>query len=232
MSQRNANKHQEIRSMPLFLPIALLVSATLLIPTAHGQVVRCTDTRTGAVSYTDGNCAAGSKALEVQAPRTPAQLAQERAQAAEALARKEQRLQAEAAAAQRDAEQTAQRQQEQAERAAAMRARPQDYARSPECARARRNLDMAASRTPSHAYGQEAPLQVAQRQMELDCLGPEAYADLEKNRPAAAPATTVVLPPPRPHWTRPTPPAPPPPRFTHCNVFRCYDQQGRSHTRP
>lgn len=215
-----------------FLRNAALASAALLALTAHGQVVRCTDARTGAVSYTDGDCAAGSKTLEVQAPRTPEQLAQERAQATEALARKEQRLQAEAAAAQRDAGQAAQRQRDQAARAAATRARPQDYARSPECARSRRNLDIAASSTPSYAYGQEATLQIAQRQMELDCLGPEAYADLEKNRPAAAPATTVVLSPARPHWTRPVPPPAPPPQFTHCNVFRCYDQQGRSYTRP
>ena len=126
----------------------------------------------------------------------------------------------------REIEETAQ-----AARTAATRARPQDYARSPECARARRDLDIAASRTPSYAYGPEAPLQTAQRQMELDCLGPEAYAEIEKNRPAA-PAPTIVLPPLRPHWTRPMPPPAPPPRFTHCNVFRCYDSQGRSYTRP
>ena len=217
--------------MSFFLRTAALISATLLALTAHGQVVRCTDARTGAISYTDGACSTGSKAREVQARQTPEELAQERTQAAQALERKQQRLQTEAAAAHLNAEQDAQRQREQAARAAATRARPQDYAHSPECARARRNLDIAASRTPSYAYGPEAPLQTAQRQMELDCLGPEAYAEIEKNRPAA-PAPTIVLPPPRPHWTRPVPPPAPPPRFTHCNVFRCYDSQGRSYTRP
>lgn len=218
--------------MSFFLRTATLISAALLALTAHGQVVRCTDAHTGAISYTDGACSTGSKAREVQARQTPEEVAQERTQAAQALERKQQRLQTEAAAARLDSEKDAQRQREQAERTAATRARPEDYARSPECARARRNLDIAASRTPSYAYGQEAPLQVAQRQMELDCLGPEAYADLEKNRPAAVPATTIVLPPPRPHWTRPVPPPAPPPRITHCNVFRCYDSQGRSYTRP
>ena len=217
--------------MPFFLRTTALISITFLALAAHGQVVRCTDARTGAVSYTDGDCPAGSKAREVQARQTAEAVEQEHAQAAQALERKQQRLQTEAAAARLDAEQDAQRQREQAARTAATRARPQDYARSPECARARRNLDIAASRTPSYAYGQEAPLQTAQRQMELDCLGPEAYAEIEKNRPAA-PATTIVLPPPRPHWTRPVPPPAPPPRFTHCNVFRCYDSQGRSYTRP
>lgn len=218
--------------MPMFLRTAIWVTATFLTLAAHGQVVRCTDARTAAIVYTDGNCPAGSKALEVQARKTHEEVEQERSQAAEALERKQQRLQAETAAARLEAEQGAQRQREAAIRAAAHRARSPDYARSPECARARRNLDIAASSTTSYAYGQEAPLQVAQRQMELDCLGPEAYAEIEKHRPAATAPAVVLLPPPRPHWTRPLPPPAPPPRFTHCNVFRCYDQQGRSYTRP
>lgn len=219
--------------MPIFLRTAALISAVFLALAAHGQVVRCTDARTAAVSYTDGDCPAGTKAREVQARQTPEEVEQERAQAAEALERKQQRVQAEAAAARLDAALGAQRQREQRARVAAKRAHPQDYARSPECARARRNLDIAAGSTPSYAYGQEAPLQTAQRQMELDCLGPEAYAEIEKNRPTT-PAPTVVLPPPRPHWTRPLPPPAPlsQPQFTNCNVFRCYDSQGRSYTRP
>ena len=212
-----------------FLRTATLIGTALLALAAHGQVVRCTDARTGVVSYTDGDCPSGSKAREVLARQTPKEVEQERAQAAQALEHKQQRLQAEAAAARLDAEQSAQRQREAAAYAAATRTRPQDYARSPECARARRNLDMAASSTAPSAYGQEAPLQAAQRQMELDCLGPEAYAEIEKSRPAAP---VILLPPQRPHWTRPMPPPPPPPRFTHCNVFRCYDSQGRSYTRP
>ena len=218
--------------MPIFLRTAILASATLLALAAHGQVVRCTDAGTAAVVYTDGDCPAGSKALEVQARKTQEAVEQERSQAAEALERKQQRLQAETAAARLETEQGAQRQREAARRAAATRARPQDYASSLQCARARRNLDIAASSTAPYAYGQEAPLQIAQRQMELDCLGPEAYAEIEKHRPAATAPAVVVVPPPRPHWTRPLRPPAPPPRFTHCNVFRCYDQQGRSYTRP
>ena len=217
--------------MQVFLRTAALISAAFLALAAHGQVVRCTDARSGTVSYTDGDCPGGNKAREVLARQTPEAIEQERSQAAQALERKQQRLQAEAAAARLDAEQGALRQREAAARAAATRAHPQDYARSPECARARRNLDIVASSTAPYASRQEAPLQVAQRQMELDCLGPEAYAEIEKNRPSA-PAATIVLPPPRPHGTRPVPPPAPLPRFTHCNVFRCYDSQGRSYTRP
>ena len=217
--------------MLVFLRSAALISATFLALAAHAQVVRCTDARTGAVSYTDGDCPTNSKAREVQARQTPQEIEQQRAQAAQALQSKQQRLQAEAEAARLDAEQDAQYQRQAAARTAAIQARPQDYARSPECARARRNLDMAASSNSASVYGQEAPLQVAQRQMELDCLGPEAYAEIEKNRPAAS-APLVVLPPPRPHWTRPVPQPIQPPKLTHCNVFRCYDSQGRSYTRP
>ena len=217
--------------MPSFLRTAALITATLLAMAAHGQVVRCTDARTGAVSYTDGDCPARSQAREVQPRQTSDEVVRERTQATEALERKQQRLQEEASLARMHAEQDAQRQREQAARAASTRVSPQGYSRSSECARSRRNLDATASSAASSAYGQDAPLQAAQRQMELDCLGPEAYAEIEKTRPAA-PGTTIVMPPPRPHWTRPVPPAAPTPRFTHCNVFRCYDSQGRSYTRP
>lgn len=217
--------------MHVLLRTTALIGATFLALAAHGQIVRCTDARSGTVSYTDGDCPGGSKAREVLPRQTSEAVEQERSQAAQALERKQQRLQAQAAAARIDAEQSAQRQREQAARTAARRAHPQDYARSAECARARRNLDIVASSTDPYAYTQEGPLQVAQRQMELDCLGPEAYAEIEKNRPAI-PAAPIVLAPPRPYGMRPGPPPAPAPRFTHCNVFRCYDAQGRSYTRP
>src|SRR5690606_37396223 len=147
------------------------------------------------VSYTDSDCPASSKAREVQARQTPQEIEQQRAQAAQALESKQQRLQAEAEAARLDAEQNSRRQREAAAREAASLPRVPDYARSPECARARRNLDIAASSTSTSVYGQEAPLQAAQQQMELDCLGPAAYAEIQKNRPAA-PAPVVVFPSP------------------------------------
>lgn len=204
----------------------LMGAAALWGVAAPAQVVRCTDARTGQVTYTDGDCARGTTVREVEARKTPEEIRQERAQAADALERKQQRLQAEAATARQDAERDAQRQREQAARAATTRTTAQDYARSPECARSRRNLDIAASSTARSPYEQDTQLQAAQRQMELDCLGPEGYAEVEKNRPLNQPL--LVHPRLRPPVARPLPQ----PSFTQCNVFRCYDAQGRSYSRP
>ena len=191
--------------------LCLAAAASLLGAMASAQVVRCTDARTGAVTYTDGTCHPAAQAREVQARQAPEEIAQERAQAAQALAEKQQRLDTEAAAQEREAERQAQRQaqrqRDHAARAAAAPSAAQAYARSPECARSRRNFDFAASSAASLRYDQDAQLQAAQRQMELDCLGPEGYAAVEKNRPPPAPI--VVYPPQR--W-RPPPPHPWPPR--------------------
>jgi len=193
---------------------------------AQAQVVRCTDAATGKVTYTDGSCAGGATAREVEARKTPEQIQQEREQAAEALARKQQRVQIENAAAETEALRNAQRD----------RARPtpsQDYARSPECARSRRNLDMALSGSGGATYEQNMRVEAAQRQVDLDCLGPQAYTEMEKARGARPfiPAPVVVAPPYYPVRPHPTPvptPTPAPKKFTQCNVFRCYDGQGNS----
>ena len=205
--------------MQFSLRLLTLAAASLLSFAASAQVVRCTDIRTGAVTYTDGECKPSTRAQEVQSRQTPEEIAQERAQAAQALEGRQQRLQVEAAAQQLENERQAQRQREQAARAVAAPAdRSQAYARSPECARSRRNFEFATSSAGSLRYDQDAQLQAAQRQMELDCLGPEGYANLEKNRPPPAPAPIVVYPPPQwnpyPHQhqypQRPWPPGPPP----------------------
>lgn len=206
--------------MAFSLHLLSLAAASLLgwaAPTpASAQVVRCTDARTGAITYTDGECTAGTRAREVQARQTPEEIAQERAEAAQARAEKQQRLQAETAAQQLENERQAQRQRDQAARAAAAQTPAQAYARSSECARSRRNFDLAAS---SARYDQSAQLQAAQRQMELDCLGPEGYAAVERNRPAPQSPPIVVYPQyPPAHWSphqyppyphRPRPPRPP-----------------------
>ncbi|WP_051603061.1 DUF4124 domain-containing protein [Simplicispira psychrophila] len=204
------------RSLRLFT----LGAAALLSLGAPAQIVRCNDARTGAVTYTDGHCAPGTRAREVQARQTPEEIAQERAQAAQALEQKQQRLHIEATAQQLEAERLALRQRQQAERAAAAQTPAQAYARSLECARSRRNFDLAASSATNNRYDQDAHLPAAQRQMELDCLGPEGYAEVEKNRPAPLPAPIVVYPParwrpqpPDPRPPYPTTPPPRPPRF-------------------
>ena len=226
---------------------AALGALTLATP-APAQVLRCTDARSGAVSYTDGACARGSQALEVEPRRSDADIERDRAQAAEALGRKQQRLQTEAEAetarleAERDALRAQQQQQQQQQRAARS-----DPARSPECASARRQLEAVSARPGSGAT--DPRLQAAQQQMELVCLGAERYAALEKDRAARQPGTVYAPPawpaPPLlypgypaypahpPHLRLPRPAVPtPPPRLTQCNVFRCYDAQGRSYSRP
>ena len=209
----------------------LAACAVLVCFTAQAQVLRCTDARTGQVTYTDGNCPGAASVREVEPRKTPQEIQREREQAAEALERKHQQQQVEAATRQIDADRDARREREQAERAARPAARPQDYARSAECARSRRNLDVVAS-SAGGTYDQNLRIETAQRQVDLDCLGPEAYAELEKARAARQePAPPVVVIPPRhPVYSRPPPP-PPPRRITQCNVFRCYDDQGNSYPR-
>lgn len=202
----------------------------LLAASAQAQVVRCQDPRTGQVTYTDGECSGGDKAREVQARKSAEELAQERAQAAEALERKQQRLELEKTRQEAEtARLQAQRQRELLERPPAPRP---NYAQSPQCQASRRQwqtLNEAQTREPMVL---QPGLEAAQRQMDLDCLGPEGYAEVEKaraGRQMQAPSV-VVVPPRYPVYTRPAPP-PPPRRITHCNVFRCYDSQGNSYPR-
>lgn len=191
---------------------------------AQAQVLRCTDAGTGRVTYTDGRCAGAAKAQEVLPRKTAEDIEREREQLAEALARKQQRLEADAIAAQTEALREAQRERTQAA------PRPQDPARSAECARSRRRLDALLSGSDAALYEQSLRIDAAQKQVDLDCLGPAAYAELEKARSARSVATPplFIAPPYRP--IRPTPaPAPAPRKFTQCNVFRCYDSQGNSY---
>ena len=205
----------------------LLSTALLLLSlSAQAQVVRCTDARTGKVTYTDGSCASGTTAHEVEARKTPAELQQEREQAAEALERKQHRLEAEATAAEQDARRAAEQDRARAARTAAAAPQPQDYARSPECARSRRNLDLVASGLSRSTHEQELRLEAAQRQVDMDCLGPQGYAEVEKAR-ANQPRVVVV--PPR-HPCPPTRPTPPP-RLVQCGDWRCTDNQGNTYPR-
>ena len=196
---------------------------------AQAQVIRCTDAVTGKVTYTDGKCASGATEREVEARKTPQEIQQEREEAAEALARKQQRLQAEATAAEAESRRNAPRDH-------ASPARTIDYARSPECARSRRNLDVVLSSATGGGYEQNLRVEAAQRQVDLDCLGPQGYAEVEKSRPRSnTTAPVVVVPPPyypvRPTPVQPQPPTPAPKKFTQCNVFRCYDDRGGTHPR-
>ncbi|CAN7593266.1 DUF4124 domain-containing protein [Acidovorax sp. LjRoot118] len=195
---------------------------------AQAQVTRCTDARTGKVTYTDGACSGGEAAREVEPRRTPEEILLDRQLSAEALDRKQQRLQAENEAAQADAQRAADLQRARAANAPL----PQDYARSPECARSRRNYDLLAGEGPRSTQEHGQRLEAAQRQMDLDCLGPQGYAEIERAR--AAQPRVVVVPPrygigyPAPF---PTVPQKPPPRLTQCSDYRCTDNQGNTYPR-
>lgn len=201
---------------------------------AQAQVLRCTDARTGKVTYTDGACEGGTAAHEVEARKTPQERQLEREQAAEALERKQQRQQAEATAAEADARRAAERDRARAAQVAAATPQPQDYARSPECARSRRNLDAVAAGLSRSTHEHELRMEAAQRQMDLDCLGPQGFAEVEKARanqprvvvvPTARPRS--VFPDPYPHAGTPQPPT----RLTQCGDFRCTDNLGNTYPR-
>lgn len=215
-----------IRLRPLSVCVCLCVAA--LGSSAQAQVVRCTDAKTGKVTYTDGKCASGTNVLEVEARKTPEQIQQERDQATQALADKQERMKAEAAAAQTEALRNP-------SQSRPPPAKSQDHARSAECARSRRNLDSVLGDAGEGTYEQNLRMQAAQRQVDLDCLGPDGYVQAERARAAGSngAAPVVVVPPYYPvRPVRPAPtPQPPPKNFTQCNVFRCYDGKGNSYPR-
>ncbi|WP_367065257.1 DUF4124 domain-containing protein [Oryzisolibacter sp. LB2S] len=201
------------------LGLGLLLVACCALPAA-AQVVRCTDPVTGGVTYTDGGCPRGDAAREVEPRRSPQDIAQERAQAAEALQRKHERQLFEAE--QRRASQ-------QAERAAAHTRPHNDPSQSIECRQARQNLQDVLATLGRGMYDEQSRLDAAQRQTDLACLSPADYARAEQRRgyqPAQPPyyGPPVVVVPPRP--------APPPRRdIVNCNVFRCYDGKGNVYPR-
>lgn len=192
------------------------------------QVVRCTDVATGKVTYTNGDCAPGAAVREVEARKTAEQIRQERAQAAEALADQRERER------QESLEQRERRAAEQRTAAASARTPvAADPAQSAECHQARRALQDVNASLGRGMYDEQARLDQAQRQADLACLTPSAYAEAERaraNRSVAYPASPYYVPPivvhrpPRPQ----APPAAPP---TNCNVFRCYDGRGNTYPR-
>ncbi len=185
---------------------------------AQGQVLRCTDARTGAVSYTDGSCASPEKAEQVLPALSPEALAREREQAAQAIARKEQRLRLEAEAAALNPPPPAP-------------AQAQTAAETPRCGASRQQLQGLLARPGRDAAVYSQQLAAAQQQVERDCLGPQAYGELEQARVRTAVpiAPVIVVPPLRPPRPLPPPVQPPRPQMQHCNVFRCYDRQGNTY---
>lgn len=176
----------------VMLTVNVIVGATLgaaSVSALHAQVVKCTDPKTGAVSYTDAGCAASERPEQMLRRQTAQEAAQERQRAAIA----QQRVQREIAdiAARRQAEQ----QERQAAAPAHAEPRAPDKTGTVECQKAKRNLEFAQS-----SVTRPRPQQLA-----------AALVDVETSCGIDA---SKYMPPPRP---RP-PPAPPPtiPRTQVC----------------
>lgn len=208
------------------LALALLCGAASL---AQAQIMRCTDARTGEVTYTNGRCIEGENARQIHAAQSPEEIAQERTEAAKARERSQ---------AQMARDEAQRRQREELERKAQAAAQAQAQARtgnaspenSPACRQAReRHNAILAEPSPDLATWGERSV-AAQQQMEMSCLGAAAYQQLQQSRALQPNAIN------RPQWHgRPPHPAPPaqrPAPIVNCNVFRCYDSRGGVHPIP
>ena len=197
-------------------------------PHASAQVMRCTDTKTGEVTYTNGRCIDRETATQVQ----PAQSAQEIAQERDAAAKARQQSQAQMA---RDDAQRRQREDaERKEREAAARAQAgagSNLENSPACRQARVQRHSGGGRPRCFHLGRAQPGGPGTDGDELPgCHGLSAVAA----DPCAA--TQCHQPPAMGLWSDPPAPGAPPAtaarKIVNCNVFRCYDNRGGVHPIP
>ncbi|CAN7593231.1 hypothetical protein LJR118_004473 [Acidovorax sp. LjRoot118] len=145
----------------------------------QAQAKRCTDARTGKVAYTDGVCNSGEAAHEVKIRPSPEEVLRYQQLYAEAPEHSRPRLQADNAAARSDAQRAVDLQRAFADYAP----RRYDYARSPGCAGSRSAYDLLRIQQDHRSTREYGPLkEAAQRRMDMDCMGPEAYAERERQR--------------------------------------------------
>lgn len=210
---------------------AAWAAAFCLAAPAQAQVIRCTNAKTGEVTYTNGSCLPGEAAQLVQAPRSAEEIAKERADAAAARERSKAQI------ARDEAQRRQREEQERKERAALEKAQAQsgNPENSPACKQAKERLNrILAEANPDPAtWGERS--QAAQQQMEMSCLGAAAYQQLQQTR--ALQPNAINRPQfgyGRPHLHPPLRPVPsqPPAKIVNCNVFRCYDDRGGVHPIP
>ena len=140
---------------------------------AQAQVTRCTDARTGKVAYTDGLCNGGETAREVTIRPAPEEVLRHQRLYEEALERSRQPLRASHGAAQADAQPAF----------TDHAPRQYDYARSPGCADSRGAYNLLRIQQNHRSTREYAPLKEdAERRVDMDCMGPEAYAERERQR--------------------------------------------------
>ena len=203
--------------MQRFIIFAVL---TLAAFAAHSQVIKCTDPRTGRVTFSDSPCEVGQKGVEVLPRRTPEEIAQDRQRADEANERK--------------ARQQAEDRQRAADQAAAAAAAPTapspqtSLANSNACVQAQRDLDMVAgSSTGNEEY----------RRNRINAATVRVNAACGLQTEMIQPPSTVVVPqrhrPFPPPWAHSIPqPIPQGPRtITGCDGAICRDAQGGTYHR-
>src|SRR5256885_509740 len=149
--------------VPMLVPMLATLMAALIAGPASAQVIRCTDAKTGRVTYTNSSCEDGENRVQVQEAPSPEELERERAQSAAAIERKNQQL------AREEAERRTRAQQQERE-ARSRREREnsaqRDSGDSPACLQARRRLDtiLAESNPDPATWGPRS--QAAQRSEE------------------------------------------------------------------
>lgn len=193
-----------------FKLLGIGLSVALALPLAQAQVHRCSDAN-GNITYTDGQCPSGNAAVQIEAAKTPEQLALEQQRAEEARIRltqqrleqlEERRINAETAALEASARASAATE-------AAARIQSYNYADSAACKEATRQLNR--SQSPNGRYSSEDQQRLLRAQDAADkaCLSPQDYAAVVRER-ASRPTTTIVINPPygapphlQPPWSPP-----------------------------
>lgn len=211
-------------SHPVVLALrqGLLIALFVLPWAASAQVIRCTDPASGKVTYTDGACDQGQNRKEVAPKQTPEDIERQYEQAREAL-----RMQSE----QRQAQAT----QPSPPPSPVPEPRAIDPAQSAQCMQAQAALQGTLALDPT-LYDTNARIHAAQQNVDLACLTPAEYARLRQRMNDRAPsyegpgyATPVFVVPSRP--THRPHKAEPKPEMVQCNVFRCYDKNGKAYPR-
>lgn len=187
---------------------------------AQSQVIKCTDPRTGRVTFSDSPCEVGQKGVEVLPRRTPEEIEQDRRRADEANERK--------------ALQQAEERQRAADQAASVAATPppplqqNNPVNSNACVQAQRDLDMVSGSTTGNEEYRRNRINAATVRVNAACgLQTEMIQ----------PPSTVVLPrrsrPFPPPLAQPLPqPIPQGPRnITGCDGSICRDAQGGTYHR-
>lgn len=190
---------------------ALVFAWACALPDAHAQVHRCSDSN-GNVTYTDGACPNGQETVQIEAAKTPEQIAIEQQRAAEALERQaqqrqerlerleEQRISAETAALEASARASAATE-------AAARAQANNPADTTACRDATRQLNRLQLSSSSYSSGDQQRWLRAQDAADRACLSPQDYAAMARER-ALRPATAIVINPPYGHYRPTRPPRP------------------------